>query len=337
MTLSPRLPLALTAFGLPHVMGYLATQNGERKSPALSAFGLMDAAVELGLSGIEAPLPARESDAFEAWTSALAERRLGFVADLPVPLDAEPEVLVGWLELASRLGARVVRSTLSTLLCGDRRPMPGGWKAHLERRAARLREVLPRAEELGLVLALENHQDATSEDLLALWDSVGNSPAYGVTLDTGNALAVAEDPVEFARRVAPLVRHVHFKDYTLHLAPEGYRLVRCAAGDGVIDFPGILTVLRQSGLPALPGIEIAAQATRTIPLSQPDWWRCYPESHARHSAALLALLCRQARPREEPYSSAWERGENSERVSAEEWDCVRRSAAYFRALLSTAS
>lgn len=329
-----RLPLALTAFGLPHVMGYLATRSGQRPSPALDVFGLMDAAVELGLLGIEAPLPAPGDGVVERFREALGERGLFYVADLTGSLDAEPATIRASLELASKLGARVVRATLSTLLCGDRRPLPGGWEAHLERRARLLREVLPRAEELGVSLALENHQDATSNDLVRLSEMVSHSPAYGVTLDTGNALAVAEDPVEFARRVAPLVRHVHLKDYTLHLAPEGFRLVRCAAGDGVIDFPAILAVLREQGRELWPGIEIAAQATRTIELTQPGWWACYPREQALHLPPVLALVWSKGRPRDEAYSSAWERGEDSAAVSAEEWSRVRQSASYFRRLWS---
>src|SRR3954470_13064665 len=120
-----RLPLCLTAFGLPHLMGYLATRRGERADPPLDALGLMDAALELGLSGIEAPLPALEGAALDAWRDALAERGLGLVADLPVPLDAEPELIQGWLAAAAELGASVVRTTLSSILCGDRRALPG--------------------------------------------------------------------------------------------------------------------------------------------------------------------------------------------------------------------
>jgi sugar phosphate isomerase/epimerase len=325
----PRLPLVLTAFGLPHVMGYLPTRSGQKPNPPLTPFGLMDAAVELGLAGVEAPLPAPGAAVIDAWRSALRERDLDYVADLTGSLDADPESIRAQLEVASELGARVVRATLSTLLCGDRRPLAGGWEAHLERRALRLREVLPRAEELGICLALENHQDATSHDLVRLAEMVGHSPAYGVTLDTGNALAVAEDPVEFARRVAPLVRHVHLKDYTLHLAPEGFRLVRCAAGDGVIDFPAILAVLRERGRELSAGLEIAAQATRTIELSRPDWWACYPREQALHLPPVLALIWGQARPQHEPYASAWERGEDSASVSAEEWSRVRGSVVYF--------
>jgi 3-oxoisoapionate decarboxylase len=332
---SARLPLALTAFGLPHSMGYLTTRGGERANPPLGLSALMDAAVELGLQGIEAPLPAPDDGGVDACARALRERGLGFVADLPGSLDADPAVICAWLELAAKLGASVLRATLSTLLCGDRRPMAGGWEAHLARRAEQLRQVLPRAEALGVCIALENHQDATSHDLVRLAEMVDHSPAYGVTLDTGNALAVAEDPVEFARRIAPLVRHVHLKDYTLHLAPEGYRLVRCAAGDGVIDFAKILAVLAEQGRPLFPGIEIAAQATRTISVTDPEWWACYPRAHAAHLVPVLSLIWDKARPREEPYSSAWERGESSAIVRAEEWDRVKRSAAYFRELLGS--
>jgi 3-oxoisoapionate decarboxylase len=336
MSEAERLPLALTAFGLPHVMGYLATRSGERAEPVLDAFGLMDAALELGLSGIEAHLPALSGAPLAAWREALAVRGLRLVAALPVPLDAQPEQLRGWFETAAALGASVVRSTLSSILCGDRRGLAGGWPAHLEQRAARLREVLPYARDLGLCLAIENHQDATSDDLLRLAEMLDHSPAYGVTLDTGNPLAVGEDPVEFTRRVAPLVRHVHLKDYTLHNAPEGFRLVRCAAGEGVVDFAAISSIVSQNGHALLPGIEIAAQATRTIPLLAPDWWACYPPNHATQLLPVLQLIWEKARPRSEPYSSAWERGADSAQVQAEEWDLVRRSAAYFRRLLASA-
>jgi 3-oxoisoapionate decarboxylase len=335
MSSLPRLPLALTAFGLPHVMGYLATKSGERANPTLDAFGLMDAACELGLSGIEAHLPAASGAPLQAWRAALEERQLRLIAALPVPLDAEPEAIRGWLDAAAVLGARVVRCTLSSILCGDRRGLAGGWPAHLERRAAQLREVLPYARERGVCLSIENHQDATSADLLRLAELVDFDPAYGVTLDTGNPLAVGEDPLEFAQRVAPLVRHLHLKDYTLHLAPQGFRLVRCAAGEGVIDFAGILRAVQHGG-DVLPGIEIAAQATRTIPLLERDWWACYPPLPATQLLPLLQLIWDEARPREQPYASAWERGADSAQVQAEEWELVRRSAAYFRRLLAPA-
>ena len=54
--------------------------------------------------------------------------------------------------------------------------------------------------------------------------------------DTGNTFPVAEAPLDFVRRVAPHVRHVHLKDYRVQFTDEGYRLVRCAIGDGAVPF-----------------------------------------------------------------------------------------------------
>ncbi|MBV9851331.1 MAG: sugar phosphate isomerase/epimerase [Armatimonadetes bacterium] len=313
-------------------MGSLPTKAGERVGEPLGIPGLLDAAMGMGLAGVELGLPSPETLPPEAFGEALAARGLRVVLDFGVLAAAEAGEIRAYLQAAAALGARVVRVMLSRVLCGDRRALADGWEAHLQRSAERLREVLPFAEDHGLCLAMENHQDATSDDLLRLAEMTGHSPAYGVTLDTGNPLAVAEDPVEYARRIAPLIRHVHLKDYTLHFAPEGYRLVRCAAGDGVIDFPAILGIIRRNGHDVLPGIEIGAQATRTIPLLEPDWWACYPPTTTTQFLPALCLLWEKGRPQDEPYSSAWERGADSATVAAEEWDVLRRSVAYFQGL-----
>lgn len=323
-----RLPMALTAYGLPHVMGLLPTRDGQHHPTPLSLEGLMDTAHELGLAAIEIPLSAASIAASEALRDALQARNLRLVPDFLAVLDAEVGEFRRFLHAANILGAKVVRMTLSPLLCGDRRSLAGGWDAHLAAVANRLNELLPYAGDLDITIAVENHQDATSHDLLRLAEMTGHHPAYGVTLDTGNPLAVGEGPVEFAQRIAHLIRHVHLKDYTMHFAPQGYRLVRCATGDGVVDFPAMLRIIKGNGHDILPGIEIAAQATRTIPLLELDWWDHYPPAPATQLIPALQLLWAKGRPQHEPYSSAWERGENSVIVSAEEWDIVRRSVGY---------
>jgi hypothetical protein len=53
------LPMALTAYGMPHVMGYLAARDGTRHPDPLDPVGLMDAVRKLGLAGVEFPLSSR--------------------------------------------------------------------------------------------------------------------------------------------------------------------------------------------------------------------------------------------------------------------------------------
>lgn len=320
----------LTSYGMPHVMGYLATRDGVMRAEPLTPVGLMDAAVEMGLAGVEFPLGAVNEDKVEVLRDALASRGLAVVADYMVIVDGDCEEFKAFLRAAAAMGAKVGRAIMSTILCGDRRKLAGGWDERLTAVARRLKEVLPLAEDLGLSVALENHQDATTEDFFRIHEMSGESAAFGVTLDTGNPLSVGEEPVEAARRLAPLIRHVHLKDYTIHFAPEGYRLVRCAAGDGVIDFPRILDIVGANGHEVLPGIEVAAQPTRTVPILEEGWWRCYPRRDAHDLVAALRVLWSKGKPVDQPYSSAWERGEDSDTVAAEEWGVVRKSVEYFR-------
>ncbi len=337
-----RIPYALTAYGLPHSMGYLATKAGAKRPVPMTHIDLMDLAQSEGLAGVEFPLlslvPSFDGalvDVGREQVDIAAEvkrRGLKLIADYGALLDNEPAHLKTYLALAAKTGAKVVRATLSHILCGDRRHLSGGWSAHLAALAVRLNAVLPFAEDLGICIAVENHQDATTEDLLELADRTDNSTAFGITLDTGNPLAVGQEPVDAARKLAPIIRHVHLKDYRVHFAPEGYRLVRCAAGEGAVDFSAILEAVRRNGHDVLPGIEIAAQATRTIPLLDAGWWAEYPPRDARELITALQVVWKQGRPPDEPYSSAWERGEETDAVAAEEIDIVGRSAAYFRGL-----
>ena len=322
------IPYLLTAYGMPHRMGYLPTQAGEYHSTPLSPIEMMNSAAEFGLAGVEIPFRPKTDPPLEMIRDALLERDLKIVTDTMVVLEADATQWRKLLEDSKFLGAKVVRTLLSGILCGDRRNFPGGWEAHLANCAARLRNILPIAADLDLCLAVENHQDATTEDLLRLHEMLQFHPNFGVVLDTGNPLSVGQDPIEAALKLSHLIRHLHLKDYTIHFAPEGYRLVRCANGDGVIDFPAILEIVRKNEHELFPGIEIAAQATRTIPILEETWWSCFPMRDAKNLLPALRILWGSGKNKGEPYSSAWERGENSQLVSSEEWELVQKSVRH---------
>ncbi len=320
---------AVTAYGLPHAMGFLKTKAGDSPAKPVTIFDLMDWASLRGLSGVDIPLPAELSA--EEVRAALESRNLKLVVECMALLSQSKEENLSAIRKAHAAGARVVRFCLSGVLEGKRKALPGGWLAHREALAIRMREILPFAEELGVSLAFENHQDADTSDFLYLYEKSEKSLAFGVCLDAGNPLAVGEDPVETAKTLAPLIRHVHLKDYTVHFAPEGYRLVRCVAGAGVVDFPEILKIVRSNGFAdLLPGIEIAAQATRTIPVLDASWWAELPPRDARTLLGPLGILWKQGIAENIPYASAWERGEDSKAVIAEEWDVLEKSVGYFQ-------
>jgi 3-oxoisoapionate decarboxylase len=292
--------------------------------------GLMDLAAACELAGVEAhPEPGVTEAGLDRLREAAAARGLGIVVAGGQVGNTDGPAL---LRAAHRLGAPTVRLTLSGILEGDRgRLGPGGWTALREAAAARLRSWRPLAEELGVNMAVENHQDAGSDDLAWLCEAVGGD-RIGVTLDTGNPLAVGEAPLAFARRVAPYLKDVHLKDYQIHRAPSGYRLVRCAIGAGAIDFPALFALFEQEAPAATCNIELGATRARHIRLLEPEWWAHFPARDVREVLPVLQLVERHAQPTDADWRTPHERDEPEAALITYELEQFRESIAYLRRL-----
>jgi sugar phosphate isomerase/epimerase len=331
-----RVPDGQTSFGVsaysfPCSCGF--AQRGDRtplKEP-LTAWTLIDLATEHELTSVEMPLsgmlPDLESGTIDLLRATLAERNLALVVDTGV---IDPAALREILPLAARAGARIVRATLSTILEGARAQLAGGWQAHVEEMRRRISAVRPLLEAHDLVLAIENHQDATSDDLLMLCEAGGDH--VGVTLDVVNPLAVGEEPLAFARKVGPWIRNVHLKDYQVYATPSGYRLARCALGQGVISFADLLPLLRKVAPDAPQHIELAALHARHVRLLEDDWWQGYPPRDARDLVPALRLMARHAQPDTGAWQTPWEHGAPPEEVQRYEHDQFAQSVRFLGAL-----
>ena len=116
----------------------------------------------------------------------------------------------------------------------------------------------------------------------------------GIVLDTGNPFAVGEDPVAFARRAGHRIRHVHLKDYAAQFTDEGYRLVRCAIGDGCVPFRAIAAVLEAHSPSLTASLEPGALEVRHIRLFTPEWWTGYPPRAASELGVALGTAAPQS-------------------------------------------
>lgn len=236
------------------------------------------------------------------------------------------------IETAHQTGARAVRTTVSRLLEGNRTEYGAeGMRAYLEALVQPFKEVMPLAEEYGIPVGIENHQDLCSWELLSLCEKVG-SPQLGVTLDVGNALAVGEHPLSFAERISPILKHVHLKDYAVHPTPSGYRLKRCAIGDGVVDWPEIFALFDRE-VPHVEGcIELGASVARHICLLEEDWWATFPHRPLPEAIRAIRTL-HQAAGDPEDWRTPHERGESPEARVEYEMAQLEASVAYLQGLL----
>jgi 3-oxoisoapionate decarboxylase len=235
------------------------------------------------------------------------------------------------LTLASRVGARVVRTTISQCLEGDRgRYGRDGWREHLDALVKPLRRAADIAEDVDIPFGIENHQDLCSAELRRLVERVG-SPRCGVVMDCGNALAVGELPAAFAERVLPYLVHVQLKDYAAHPTPSGWLLVRCALGDGIVDWSELIARF-DAGAPGVIGcIELGATTARHVRILERDWWATYDPRPWEETLDALRTLHREARPPGTEWRTPHERGEPPAVRAAYELAQLDASVEYLRA------
>ncbi len=321
--------IGLSVYGTTFSMG-IDPASGR---PTITPMQLMDKAIAAGLEGVELPASLMQGEN-TATVAQFAEERGLFITLETHGYD--PNKLAGAINLGVRLGAGTIRTIVGgAKLGGDRRPLAGRWQSFLQEILAGLRQATAIAERAGMNLAVENHQDLASEELLWLCESIG-SQSFGITLDTGSTLATAEEPVDFARRIAPHAKNVHLKDYQVYMYNEGYRLVRCPLGQGVVNFPALFNIFSETCPQATMSIELGALEARHVRVLADDYWPDYPMRSAAQLAHVLRFILENARS-----SGDWrtpiERNEPVEMIITYETQQLAASLAYILPLFAKAN
>ncbi len=324
-----KLDVGLNPYGLTYTLG-LQGKGTARANPA--GKGLE------GFIAIATGLKAKVLEIFDPWLADMPDtaikdlkKRLNDLGMIPVV--SAGLNMMGPIESALRsarlLEARVIRLGLSPVLEGSRNAHGAKWFELQHTIRDGLKKYAPMAEAEGRILAIENHQDFGSEELVDFCREFG--PAMGITLDTGNTFPVGEAPMDFVKRAAPYVRHVHFKDYRVQFTDEGYRLVRCAIGDGAVPLKEMMAEIAKHHDHMCAVLEPGALEARHIRFLNPDWWRGYPPMQASAFAATLAAARVNRLPDDADYRTPWERQADDELVDYE-LAMIRRSAANMREL-----
>jgi sugar phosphate isomerase/epimerase len=159
--------------------------------------------------------------------------------------------LIAHLPIARRLGAKVMR-----ICAGGRATRPERWEDHRSAILPLLDSAARAAADAGITLAVENHIDLNTEQMLEVLERVDN-PALGVCLDTANNLRLFEDPVEATRQLAPFTRTTHVKDITAQRGdPKTFAFwPSVPAGRGLVDLAAIVALLDKAGYTGLLALE----------------------------------------------------------------------------------
>jgi sugar phosphate isomerase/epimerase len=164
----------------------------------LSTFELLDKAVRWGLDGLhldDGVLENLETTYLKEVGAAAQERDLYLEYNFSMDLGRQgigiQHDLAEAIATARALGADIVKVSMDLI-----RPRPVAASrfhpdvmAQIQSVAARLKQMVPAAEASGVKIAVENHCDTFSEEILWLLDRVDH-PRVGACIDTVNAFIV---------------------------------------------------------------------------------------------------------------------------------------------------
>ena len=211
---------------------------------------------------------------------------------LPRP---DPEVFEHAVKVAREAGATSLRAVC---LLGRRYEMFDtfdDWKAAIAGFHRQIAAALPIVEKYKMPLGLENHKDWLVDQQVALLEHY-SSEYLGVSLDTGNNLAVLDDPNETVEKLAPYTFNVHFKDMAAEEYEHGFLLSEVPLGEGLLDLPRMVAAIRR----AKPDIHFSLEMITRDPLEVPcltDKYRRVFADAAGASLALTLSLVRANKPR----------------------------------------
>ena len=218
----------------------------------MSTFELFNEAVAMGLDGLhldDGVLETLDASYLEEVRAAAAECNLyleyNFSMDLGGMGIGIQHDLGEAIATAAALGSDVVKVSMDL-----QRPRPLAAsrfhpqvKAQMQKFASQLKAAASAAEDAGVRIAVENHCDSFSEEILWLLDLV-NRPVVGACIDTVNALMVTEDPMQAISNLAPRAFTNHFRDDRIELQRYGFKLTGAAVGEGDIDMKGAYEIIK---------------------------------------------------------------------------------------------
>jgi sugar phosphate isomerase/epimerase len=218
----------------------------------MSTFELFDEAVRMGLDGLhldDGVLETLDPSYLQEVKSAARERGLyleyNFSMDLGGMGIGIQHDLDAAIATAENLGSDIVKVSMDLV-----RPRPLAAsrfhprvKDQMKSFAVQLKASAPAAAAAGVKIAVENHCDSFSEEIIWLLDRV-NHPAVGACVDTVNALMVMEDPMQAIANLAPRAFTNHFRDDRIEMQRYGFKLTGAAVGEGDIDMKRAYEIIK---------------------------------------------------------------------------------------------
>jgi sugar phosphate isomerase/epimerase len=269
-------------------MGIAATSLMTARRPH-DTYEFLDYCHSLGAGGIQASLASLDPE-YVRKLRARAEQ-LGMYIEVMAELPRQDDTskFERTVRAAKDAGALCIRSAA----LGGRRYENfsdlAAWQAFVAQSRAAIDRALAIAEREQLPLALENHKDWTAGELSAIIKDK-SSEYLGVCLDTGNNIALLDNPTDTIETLAPYALSTHFKDMAVEPYADGFLLSEVPLGEGIIDLKRAVSAIHRARPKTRFTLEMITRNPLQVPCLTDKYWVTFPERNGRYLADTLRLV-----------------------------------------------
>ncbi len=303
----------------------LSTDRAKTATPGLGdPLTFLDHCKAIGAGGIQLDLGARDKSYITQLRQKLESYGMYLEGSIRLPQDKEDVArFTSEVHTAKEAGAKVIRTVM---MSGRRYEIFDSAEA-FRQAADRAWQSLSLAEPVvareDIRLAIENHKDWRTEELVAILRRL-NSSYVGACIDFGNSIALLEDPMQVIEALAPYAMTTHVKDMALEEYDRGFLMSEVPLGEGILDLPKMIDHLRRKRPAIRFNLEMITRDPLAIPCLGTKYWATLEKVPAQNLARTLSLArhgkSKEPLPRIRGLS-------NDEQLALEEKN-VRKSLSY---------
>lgn len=279
---------------------------------------------KLGAGGMQHSLGVRDKLYVEQLHRQAADHGMFVEGSIRLPRDhADMQRFSDEVRTAKDAGATVLRTVALNGRRYETFNDAASFRQWSDKAEESLRLAAPVMAQHQMRLALENHKDRLAADLVDVIKRL-NSKFIGVCVDTGNNVALLEDPHQVVETLAPYAFSVHLKDMAVEEYEEGFLLSEVPLGEGFLDLKRIVSTLRKAHPEIQFGLEMITRDPLKIPCLGRKYWATFESTPASHLAQALAMVRKNKSPKPLPVLSKLPK---DQQIAVEE-DNVRKCLEY---------
>ena len=210
-------------------------------------------------------------------------------AMVPMPHRGDTSDFEQSLKAAQTAGAIAVRSACLGTRRYETFKSLDQWQDFVKNSNQSIAAALPLLDRFKIPLGLENHKDWTADEMQALMQKYSNE-YLGVCLDFGNNISLLDNPAYVVEKLAPYTVCTHFKNMAVTPYSDGFQLSEVLFGDGILDLPRMISIVRQARPKARFVLEMITRDPLRVPCLNDPYWVSFPDRSGLYLARTLKLV-----------------------------------------------